>query len=165
MWYRLHVSEINIKIYDIIINTSQSIKSRISYNDENYFPWNAWLLRQGEYIYSFLFSVSLKNSNILNDLEQLLDHTQVSKHSVGFKWRNRGCIIRFYKTIILSIRLLSLVRLLHLNISKLKICMIKDKIITSTSRGRWILVFTIAAFWQMVNYFARNFSGNFHIWK
>ena len=30
MWYRLHVSEINIKIYDIIINTSQSIKSRIS---------------------------------------------------------------------------------------------------------------------------------------
>ena len=34
MWYRLHVSEINIKIYDIIINTSQSIKSRISYNVE-----------------------------------------------------------------------------------------------------------------------------------
>jgi hypothetical protein len=34
MWYRLHVSEINIKIYDIIISTSQSIKSRISYNVE-----------------------------------------------------------------------------------------------------------------------------------
>ena len=34
MWYRLHVCEINIKIYDIIINTSQSIKSRISYNVE-----------------------------------------------------------------------------------------------------------------------------------
>ena len=28
-------SEINIKIYDIIINVSQSIKSRISYNVEN----------------------------------------------------------------------------------------------------------------------------------
>ena len=40
--------------------------------------------------------------------------------------------------------LLSLVRLLHL--SKLEIYMNKDKIITSTSRGRWILVFTIAAF-------------------
>jgi len=34
MWYRLPVSEINIKIYGIIINTSQSIKSRISYNVE-----------------------------------------------------------------------------------------------------------------------------------
>ena len=34
MWYILHVSEINIKIYDIIISTSQSIKSRISYNVE-----------------------------------------------------------------------------------------------------------------------------------
>ena len=51
------------------------------------------------YIYSFLFSVYLtkwrkKNhrtvgtipkSNILNDLDQLLEHTQVSKHSIGFK--------------------------------------------------------------------------------
>ena len=49
------------------------------------------------YIYSFLFSVYLikwrkKNtvgtipkSNILQDLEQFLEHTQVSKHSIGFK--------------------------------------------------------------------------------
>ena len=35
LWYRLHCSEININIYDIIINTSQSKKSRISYNVEN----------------------------------------------------------------------------------------------------------------------------------
>jgi hypothetical protein len=28
MWYGLHVSEININIYDIIINSSHSIKSR-----------------------------------------------------------------------------------------------------------------------------------------
>jgi len=37
------------------------------------------------------------------------------------------------------------------------------KIITSTNRG--ILVLTNAAFRQMVNYSARNLSGNFHIWK
>ena len=69
------------------------------------------------YIYSFLFSVYLtkwrkKNhrtvgtipkSNILNDLDQLLEHTQVSKHSIGFKWRNRGCIVYFYKTIIFTV--------------------------------------------------------------
>jgi hypothetical protein len=30
---------------------------------------------------------------ILNDLEQLLEHAQVRKHSIGFKWRNRGCIV------------------------------------------------------------------------
>ena len=34
LWYRLHVSEININIYDININTSQSIKSRMLYNVE-----------------------------------------------------------------------------------------------------------------------------------
>ena len=52
-----------------------------------------------EYIYTFSFSVHLikcktkkyhsvgtiPKSNILNDLEQLLEHTQVSKHSIGFK--------------------------------------------------------------------------------
>jgi len=28
---------------------------------------------------------TIPKSNILNDLEQLLEHTQVSKHSIGFK--------------------------------------------------------------------------------
>jgi hypothetical protein len=27
----------------------------------------------------------IPKSNILNDLEQLIEHTQVSKHSIGFK--------------------------------------------------------------------------------
>jgi hypothetical protein len=74
MWYRLHVSEINIKIYDIIINMSQSITVG-----------------------------TISKSNILNDIEQLLEHTEVSKHSIGFKWRNRGCIVCFYKTIIFTV--------------------------------------------------------------
>jgi len=46
---------------------------------------------------------TIPKSNILNDLEQLLELTQVSKHSIGFKWRNRGCIVRFYKTIIFTV--------------------------------------------------------------
>jgi hypothetical protein len=28
---------------------------------------------------------TIPKSNILNDLEQLLEHTQVNKHSIGFK--------------------------------------------------------------------------------
>jgi hypothetical protein len=28
---------------------------------------------------------TIPKSNILNDLEQLIEHTQVSKHSIGFK--------------------------------------------------------------------------------
>jgi hypothetical protein len=28
---------------------------------------------------------AIPKSNILNDLEKLLEHTQVSKHSIGFK--------------------------------------------------------------------------------
>jgi hypothetical protein len=69
------------------------------------------------YIYSFLFSIhsikwktkkyhtvgTILKSNILNDLEQLLEHIQVSKHSTGFKWRNRGGIVCFYKTIIFTV--------------------------------------------------------------
>jgi hypothetical protein len=46
---------------------------------------------------------TIPKSNILNDLEQLLEVTQVSKHSIGFKWRNRGCIVCFYKTIIFTV--------------------------------------------------------------
>ena len=46
---------------------------------------------------------TIPKSNILNDLEQLLELTQVSKHSIGFKWRNRGCIVCFHKTIIFTV--------------------------------------------------------------
>ena len=104
----------NIKIYKIIINRSQSIKPRISYNVENFFFLKCMTTMPGWiYIYSFLFSVHLikckakkkkhhavetfQKSNILNDIEQLLEHTQVSKQSIGFKWRNRGCIVRFLR--------------------------------------------------------------------
>ena len=54
MWYWLHVSEINIKIYDIIINTSQSIKLRISYNVEKII----FLEMHDYYAKAFIFTLS-----------------------------------------------------------------------------------------------------------
>jgi len=43
--------------------------------------------------------------------------------------------------------------------------MLKNKLIISTSRGRFFSVFVNAAIRHKVDYFARSSFGNFYIWK
>jgi hypothetical protein len=117
----------------------------------------------GIYIYSFLFSIllikwktkkyhtvgTILKSNILNDLEQLLEHTQVSKHSIGFKWRSRGCIVCFYKTIIFTVyrwQYYFLVLLLHCTAH-----LLLYNVVSSTPRLSGIrYTFVFLKYWSLV---------------
>jgi hypothetical protein len=68
LWSKLLINNINGKMYNIICNMYQNIKSRIVYNGKvsNYFDCNNGV-RQIENLQPFLFSL------YLNDLEQFLD--------------------------------------------------------------------------------------------
>ena len=74
LWNKLLINQINGKMYNVIFNMYQNIKSRIQYNKEtsNYFECNAGV-RQGENLSPFLFSL------YLNDLEDFLQ----SNNSLG----------------------------------------------------------------------------------
>ena len=74
LWNKLLINQINGKMYNVIFNMYQNIKSRIQYNKEtsNYFECNVGV-RQGENLQPFLFSL------YLNDLEHFLQ----SKNSLG----------------------------------------------------------------------------------
>ena len=79
LWKKILIIQINGKMYNVIFNMYQNIKSRIQYNKEtsNYFKCNVGV-RQGENLYPFLLSL------YLNDLEHFLQ----SKNSLGL-----NCII------------------------------------------------------------------------
>ena len=72
LWNKMLQSHINGKMYNVIFNMYQGIKSRISFNgmNSNYFPCDNGL-RQGENLSPFLFSL------YLNDLQEFM-----SQHNV-----------------------------------------------------------------------------------
>ena len=72
LWNKMLKSQINGKMYDIIFNMYQGIKSRISFDGVNsyYFPCDNGL-RQGENLSPFLFSL------YLNDLEDFMTQHNV----------------------------------------------------------------------------------------
>ena len=72
LWNKMFKSQINGKMYDIIFNMYQGIKSRISFDGVNsyYFPCDNGL-RQGENLSPFLFSL------YLNDLEDFMTQHNV----------------------------------------------------------------------------------------
>ena len=60
LWYKLHMCNIKGKMYNVILNPYNNIKSRILYNDSvsNFFPCLNGV-RQCEHLYSFLFALYL----------------------------------------------------------------------------------------------------------
>jgi len=76
LWYKLLMCNIKGKMYNVILNPYNNIKSRIVYNDSvsNFFPCLNGV-RQGEHLYSFLFAL------YLNDLDTFL----TSKNAQGVK--------------------------------------------------------------------------------
>ena len=72
LWNKMLQSQINGKMYNVIFNMYQSIKSRISFNgiNSNYFPCDNGL-RQGENLSPFLFSL------YLNDLQDFMTQHNV----------------------------------------------------------------------------------------
>ena len=67
LWYKLILNNINGKIYRVIVNMYNNIKSRVMYNDDSsdFFPCNIGV-RQGENLSPLLFSL------YLNDLTYFL---------------------------------------------------------------------------------------------
>jgi hypothetical protein len=76
LWYKLLMCNIKDKMYNVILNLYNNIKSRIVYNDSvsNVFPCLNGV-RQGENLFPFLFAL------YLNDL----DHFLTSKNAQGVK--------------------------------------------------------------------------------
>ena len=76
LWYKLLKCNIKGKMYNVILNLYNNIKSRIVYNDSvsNFIPCLNGV-RQGENVYPFLFAL------YLNDLETFL----TSKNAQGVK--------------------------------------------------------------------------------
>ena len=76
LWYKLRMCNIKGKMYHVILNLYNNIKSRIVYNDSvsNFFPCLNGV-RQGENVYPFSFVL------YLNDLENFL----ISKNAQGVK--------------------------------------------------------------------------------
>ena len=73
LWSKMLQNHINGKMYTIIFNMYQGIKSKISFSGQytNYFPCENGL-RQGENLSPFLFSL------YLNDLEEFMLHNNVN---------------------------------------------------------------------------------------
>jgi hypothetical protein len=73
LWCKLLLNNINGKMYKVIYNMYQNIKSRIVYNNavSDFFDCNNGV-RQGENLSPFLFSI------YLNDLEQFLNDRNVN---------------------------------------------------------------------------------------
>ena len=76
LWYKLLMCNIKGKMYNVILNPYNNIKSRILYNDSvsNFFPCLNGV-SQGEHLYSFLFAL------YLIDLDTFL----TSKNAQGVK--------------------------------------------------------------------------------
>jgi hypothetical protein len=73
IFYKMMLNKINGKMYNVIINMYDSIKSCISYNNciSEYFDC-ANGVRQGENLFSFLFSL------FLNDIDTFLENKNIT---------------------------------------------------------------------------------------
>ena len=68
LWYKLLLNKINGKMYNLIVNMHNSIKSCIGYNDNKSDFFSSEVdVRQGENLQAFLFAV------FLNDIEQFME--------------------------------------------------------------------------------------------